>query len=611
MPFTVPYAPQERYAPNGRLVDLIRLQGQDAARAAEIRGQQQAQLWGGVGNTIGNVANTVLQATDPQRKVEAARAQMVQGQVADANALRAGQGKVDAMMAGDQLPAGDTGPRQESYLTDDGLYDIPKLNKSLAAAWIGHLAPELLKHAEDLNASITTAQQHDQQAAQSKAIMLGYMASGALKLHQAVGMPLDGAIEFVARPGLAAKQIKPEELAGFKAQIGQLPPDQQVGALQQIMDHAAEIAPKKSLSKDAIETDIFGRTAASNIVPDKKPDYTINGQRFNGATNQPIGNQVAPIAAPAPAQTHTMRLKGVGDVPVDYVPNKDGSGGKWMYQGKDVTGQLTAIPSAAITIHNDQAKGLNLPSWATDASRPVGPEANTPDPSIKMTPNGLHQAAQTFIASGQYPPTGRGSDPIAVAQREAITSKVGAIAADAGMDVPTLRAFYRSNAASLGQQQKAFDAASVAISKADRDVDLLEKVLPKIGDTGSPLFNKPLRSFEKDVAGNEDMSEFVTRLRSVQNEYTRILNASLTGSGGGVMSDSARHETDQLLDPKATVGQMLRSIAALKSEGGNRLLSQGEQIQRIQKRMQGGPQGATNTPTTTPIKVGGFTVVVK
>ena len=271
----VPYAPQAIYQPNGRLVDLIRAQGQDAARAAELRGQQQAQLWGGVGQAINQGVGNVLQATDPQRKVEAARAQIVQGQVADANALRAGQGKVDAMMAGDQLPAGDTGPRQESYLTEDGLYDITKLNKGLAAAGIGHLAPDLLKHAEDLNASITTAQEHDRKAAESKAIMLGYMASGALKLHQTVGMPLDGAIEFVARPGLAAKQIKPEELAGFKAQIGQLPPDQQVGALQQIMDHAAEIAPKKSLSKDAIETDIFGRTAASNIVPEKPTEASL------------------------------------------------------------------------------------------------------------------------------------------------------------------------------------------------------------------------------------------------------------------------------------------------------------------------------------------------
>jgi hypothetical protein len=234
-----------------------------------------------------------------------------------------------------------------------------------------------------------------------------------------------------------------------------------------------------------------------------------------------------------------------------------------------------------------QTAVANIPPWALTPDRPTPAEGNVFEPKIGTTPNGLFQDAQTWLQTGKYPPLGLGQNPLAVARRSAIDSKVGAIAAASGMDVPALQALYRTNAQTLTQQQKAYDIASVAIAKADKDVDLLDTILPKIGDTGIPIFNQPLRDFEKSVAGNPDLSEFATRLKSVQSEYTRIINASPTGTGGGVMTDSAQNDVKQLLDPKATVPQILRSIAALKSEGANRLLSQGEQIQRIQARMQG------------------------
>ncbi len=599
MPFVVPYAPQQIYTPNGRLVDLIRAQGQDAARAAEQRGRDQALLWSGVGNSINQGVGNVLQAQAqaPRIAIEQEQAKRLAGENADTAALRSGQRTVDTMMAGDQLPAGDVGPRQENYLTPDGLFDVTKMNAALAKSGIAHLAPELLTGAERINEAVKKSQEHDQVAAQHKALLFGDMADGVLKLAK-VGMPIPAAMDFVVQPGLATKQINPQEYAQIRQQIGALPPEQQTAALTSFMDAAAKLDKGDTLAEGAKHVDRYGRTEASNAPKPPAPSKAGFAAIANDTTKTPeeraaAAKSLADLTPVPPVTSNEWK-----DVLLDGKPAKVFVDPKTKTV-TDLAGQVIDNPTARIKpvptatqIRIDaNARGVNLPSWATDDVRPSGPDANKPDPSIKMTPNGLHQAALNFIANGQYPPTGRGSDATAIAQREAITSKVGAIAAASGMDVPQLRAFYKSNAGSLAQQQKAYDVAAVSIAKADRDVDLLEKVLPKIGDTGSPLFNKPLRSFEQSVAGNEDMSEFATRLRSVQNEYTRILNASLTGGGGGVMSDSARHETDQLLDPKATVGQMLRSIAALKSEGGNRLLSQGEQIQRIQQRMQGGPTG--------------------
>ncbi len=259
-------------------------------------------------------------------------------------------------------------------------------------------------------------------------------------------------------------------------------------------------------------------------------------------------------------------------------------------------------PSAQIQILNaTNAATQNLPDWATDASRPSGAEGNKIHPVLKMTPNGLFQDAKTWIDTGQYPPMSRGSDPVSQIKRMAIDSKVGAIAADAQMDVPTLRAFYRANSKSLAQQQQFADAAQSFLSTADKNSDLLAATLKKIPDTGIPVFNQPLRAFSKSVAGDKNLSQFSTYLQSIQNEYAKILTQP---NLAGQLTDSARQEASQLIRSDATVGQILGSVQALRAEGGNRLTSIGEQIQRISGRMQNGTSAQPAVATPAPVTAG-------
>lgn len=294
MPLTIPYAPQQIYTPNGRLVELIRASGQDAARAAELRGIEQARLWGGIGNAIQGGANAILEATDPRRKIDAARATLAQGEVEDANALRSGQRAVDVMMAGDRLPAGDAGPRQDSYLDANGLFDIGKMQAQLAASGYAHLAPELLKGAEAINGSIEKHQALQQQAGQQQALLVGDLADGALKLSK-IGMPLLDAMDFVVQPALATKRIAPEQYAQIKSRVAALPPEQQQAALKSFMDTAEKLDKGDTLASGAVHVGRYGTVEASNPKPTPpKPDYTVNGVRFNGETNQPYGPATPP-----------------------------------------------------------------------------------------------------------------------------------------------------------------------------------------------------------------------------------------------------------------------------------------------------------------------------
>lgn len=583
------------------ITQLLLNQGTIAANRAERQGQIAGQTIAGVGQSIGGA---IQQATDP--KMQEYRRQQ-QGRAALTEVLKT------------TPPNADGSPNHQAIISALGARGFPDVGEAWGSTDVKN-QENLASLGKMKSEAVTAARNY--QAKQMETI-------GDAAYHG------DTPDKFLASVGYltAHGQIDEKTANSVLDQAQQAGPDGWQRVRETFLQHSPAWieAQKKKDEPFTLPPTPAGAAPAERVVggavvatggkpadkPKTKEELAADATNPNSPTkaaSQATLDALNAGTTPA-AKPENYRVKGVGDVPLEVVPGRgpndsvryflnqgNGTPRREVFAGKD----FTAIPAAALqTQAAAQSAVQNLPPWALDSSRPVGAEGNVMHSTLRMTPNGLFQDAQTVIATGQYPQMSRGNDPASQAKRAAIDSKIGAIAAAAGMDVPTLRAFYKSNAKSLQQQQSAYDVASVAISKADRDVDLLEKILPKVGDTGSPLFNKPLRAFEKDVAGNADLSEMATRLRSVQSEYTRILNASPTGAGGGVMSDSARHEVDALLAGNATVPQMLRSIAALKSEGANRLLSQGEQIQRIQQRMQSnggddrvkvkGPKGETGT----------------
>lgn len=393
-------------------------------------------------------------------------------------------------------------------------------------------------------------------------LALKYGGNDPVKLQQAIALGAAHYAEDFATPE------DRQQAQQMYQQLSALPPDQLQATLEQLRakapyfqtQQAALAKPEKLAQGESLVIPATGQVVASNApkVNLEAKDVMLDGKRAS-VTFNPLTGKYSNAA------------------------------------GEDVSARVSPIPPASLIINDQRNAGLNLPAWALDDSRPSGPEGNQLDPTIKKTPNGLYQDAINFINSGQYPPTGRGNDATAIAQRAAIDSKVGAIAAKAGVDVSTLRATFRANAGSLNATQKSSDAVQAFMSTADKNAALLETSLKKMPDTGSPLLNKPLRAFETSVVGDPNMAPIATYLRSVTNEYAKIVSQP---NLSGVLSDSARKETEVLLNPNATVQQMIGSLRALNAEGNNRLTSLGDQIQRIQSRMQG-PTAPTNAPTAT------------
>lgn len=542
----------------------------EQAHAVEVGGNAQAnaaivggQAWSGAAQQIGQIPQQIAAA-----RMQSLQQQNVQSEIAD----RAAQAKLrDVQLQGMQREAAsvDAGKKaiQASIETDPETGQSTVNHSKAADLWEQAGFPtQANAYRESVQKTQATAQQltegaqkiaagkkQVQQAATDHLGELSLVGLDALKNKT----PLEARDTTVGLVANAASHglLSEDDAKQFLMQTAQASPDQLAGIFQKYLDAAPNV--KEKALKDALTS---AETNKNNAEADK--------------ARNPAAKSL---------QSKSVLVDGKpGEV--SYNP----ADGSYQLGGQAIeSGRVKPIPPASTIIQDQRNAALNnLPTWATDASRPAaGPEGNKIDPNVHMTPNGLFQAAQAYIATGQMPLTARGSDPTSLATRAAVTSKVGAIAADAGVDEPTLRALYKSNAGSLAQQQKAADAAAAFLATADKNSALLEQTLAKIPDTGSPLLNAPLRSLDQRALGSVDMAQFKTYLQSVQNEYAKILTQPTLS---GQLTDSARKEAEQLVSSDATVKQIVGSLQALRAEGGNRLQSIGDQIKAIQGRMQGG-----------------------
>jgi hypothetical protein len=183
-----------------------------------------------------------------------------------------GQQAMAGMMRGDQLPAGDVGPRQDSYLGPDGLFDVAKITHALGKAGYGDQVADLVKGAEGINASILKHQESAQKTAQAHAILIGDLAHGAIEFNRLTGAPILDSMDAAVQPALASKSFTPSEYAQLRQQIGQMPPEQQKAALNAFREHAAKLGGEYTLSEGAIRMDRYDRKIGTG--GDKPPTET-------------------------------------------------------------------------------------------------------------------------------------------------------------------------------------------------------------------------------------------------------------------------------------------------------------------------------------------------
>jgi hypothetical protein len=206
----------------------------------------------------------------------------------------------------------------------------------------------------------------------------------------------------------------------------------------------------------------------------------------------------------------------------------------------------------------------------------------------------LDFAADNYRKTGSLP-AGFARSPQTTA---AIIQRAAALDQQAGGGgVAENKALLHANTNSLTSLQKNYDQVSAFEQTAIKNMDLLQSTAKNIPDLNSRFANVPVRMLNSKMLGTEQMAAFNTALNTAQTEAAKVLNSS---SASGVLSDSARHELQQIIDGNMPYKSIVASLNTLKQDMHNRNDSYQQQISDIQGRIKNAGGGNTPAPAAAP-----------
>jgi hypothetical protein len=425
---------------------------------------------------------------------------------------------------------------------------------------------------------------------------------------------------------LANEQTKADQLAKDALAVRNAPADEQASLYASLRNkhiiagtYKPNEIPEQLPSNDELDATVAHSTAAQAIMKDaadlreknaklpgeqakaKAEGYATGAQTMNGANeqlswtarrnlavkNNPdleplIPEQYSPQAAEQVRQLG-IAPKDLASIPLDKVEEQ-----AWLKKnpGKDAADFMAykakLIPQFNFNLSNNS--GANNPN-ATPASIAK---------SFGMTQEAFDQAAEKYAQTGNLPPVGRG--PNGIALQRAIMNRTGEL--HGGESLAANSSEYKANTQSLGKLQGQFDNVSAFENTAIKNLDQVVDAGKSIPDLGARFANVPVRMINAQMIGTPEMARFRTALLTAQTEAAKVLSSA---NASGVLSDSARHETQEILDGNLSFPAMMASINQLKTDMANRHQSYGDQIQDIQKRL-GAKAPQQQNSTSTPAK---------
>lgn len=208
---------------------------------------------------------------------------------------------------------------------------------------------------------------------------------------------------------------------------------------------------------------------------------------------------------------------------------------------------------------------------------------------------GAQNADALDMAANNYRQTGQ--MPAGLARSPQTTTAVIARAAQldqaaGGSGIAANKAILNSNVDSLKKLQTNFDQVQAFEQTAEKNMDLLQQTAAKIPDLNTRFANIPARMISSQMIGTDKMAAYKTALTTAQTEAAKVLNSS---NATGVLSDSSRHELQDVIDGNMPLSAMVASLNTLKQDMGNRTQSYQAQIKDIQNRIKGAGQPSGGT----------------
>lgn len=150
-------------------------------------------------------------------------------------------------------------------------------------------------------------------------------------------------------------------------------------------------------------------------------------------------------------------------------------------------------------------------------------------------------------------------------RRDQINSVIAKKLKEGGMtpaDLGNMRASFKAQGASIGKLVPQLNAIEAYEQTAKFNGQRLLDLVDKIDNTGIPVLEGYARRAKK-ATGDPDQAEFASVLTQYQTEAARIINnPNLTG----VLSDSARHELQEVVNGNMSAPQLKRVVNRLNTE---------------------------------------------
>lgn len=135
--------------------------------------------------------------------------------------------------------------------------------------------------------------------------------------------------------------------------------------------------------------------------------------------------------------------------------------------------------------------------------------------------------------------------------------------------------------AALTQNTKDLAAIRPYKEMLDKNVDILIQLGKKVVLSDSKIANKSLNWMKQNMGDNPDTAEFLAQMNIVQTEAARVLsNPRLVGQ----LTDSARHEMQDVVSGNMPVNAMERVLRRLKKDGDNRVQAMEREAERLRGR---------------------------
>lgn len=229
----------------------------------------------------------------------------------------------------------------------------------------------------------------------------------------------------------------------------------------------------------------------------------------------------------------------------------------------------------------EETKRHNLASERTQSALVGGGGA--------LSGDALDMAATLYAQTGQLPSLGRSP-----AGRTAIITRAAELFP--GTNVAGNKATLHADQSSLAGLQKQVDTVNAFERTALANLDRFEQEAGKTVDFGSPIANRPGRWLASN-AGDPQVARFTVARQVAVNEIGKILSGSM---GNGGLSDSARHEVEQLLAGDASLAQLKAAADLLRQDMHNRRTAYEAELEGVRTRMSGRLTDKGTAPAEAP-----------